>query len=76
MQRGEASINDTRIAESDRRIMGGRAAGDEGILPLRRSAGSAVQLRASVDLRLDESEVTFALHEQQNRERWECMSPT
>ena len=35
MQRREASINDVRIAESDRRIVGPRAVGDETALALR-----------------------------------------
>ncbi|MFI9404344.1 nuclear transport factor 2 family protein [Nocardia sp. NPDC052316] len=33
MSRREASINDVRIAESDRRIFGPRPSGDESILP-------------------------------------------
>jgi nuclear transport factor 2 (NTF2) superfamily protein len=35
MRRREASINDVRIDESDRRIFGPRAAGDDGVVPLR-----------------------------------------
>jgi len=35
MRRREASINDVQIAESDRRILGPRPAGDETALPLR-----------------------------------------
>ena len=35
MRRREASINDVQIAESDRRIVGPRPAGDETALPLR-----------------------------------------
>ena len=35
MRRREASIDDVEIAESDRRILGPRAAGDESDLPLR-----------------------------------------
>ena len=35
MQRREASINDVRIAENERRIVGPRSTGDETALPLR-----------------------------------------
>ena len=35
MQRREASINDVRIVESERRILGPRSAGDETVLALR-----------------------------------------
>ena len=35
MQRREASINDVRIAENERRILGPRSTGDETALPLR-----------------------------------------